>query len=501
MGKESYDYLPLTLGISTLAFVSIFSIIHRVITNKEEFADGFGFTFPPSRYPIFVNLRKQNLSTDFKLRDLIQNLKYKVFKPFVINNENIYGTEKKNPIILFPDIGECKLYGKWNKPNAKTVDNIAKSNQNFEQSTNWTCRAYQDSWVPLWFPSQSDNTLIDKFCWEDNVKVIYDKNNNTLLNSPGVVTMIKNFGSTPDYMNTLVESLQSIGYHLNFNLFGADYDFRKICSKDEYTNYINEVKAMIELSVRNNNGKKAILMGHGLGANVANFLLVNQSKEWKDKYIDSFISISGSYGGCPQALRTLLSGLDNFNNSEGQLVKNAYKNFSGLLWLLPSSNVYGNTPLVYFNNTAYSINNLERLLTLDDEYETYEIYKNIVKPIQDKAMEAPGVSVYVLAGYNIPTESDYVYKDTVSNSPSLVNPYYNTYQEYQNYEDYPEKYNGDGIIPYISLEVPLKWSKSQHEPIYYRFYDRADHLSIIDLYDPVNDIINIILGKNNLDSI
>lgn len=449
MGKE-LDHLPLTLGISTLTLISIYSLINK--QSLETFTGGFGFEFPPSRYPIFTNMRTENLSTDFKLRDFVQRLKYKNFNQPQINN-NPTPTEKKNPIILIPDLGESKIY-KQDK---------------------------DGSWVSMWSNTQ-------------NMGVVYDKSTRTLNNMDGVITTIKDFGSTPNYMNTLVVALQAIGYNHKLNLFGADYDFRKICSPKEAENYFNELRGMIEHSVVQNNGKKAIIMGHGLGANVSNYFLVNQSQQWKDKYIDSMFSLSGSFSGCPQALRTLLSGLTPIPGIK-DLPKSVFKHYSGLLWLLPSSSVYNQIPLVYYNNVEYSINDIEQILLLNNDTETYEIYKNIIIPVQEKAMEAPGVCVYALAGYNIPTESDYSYNNSLSNQPSTVNPYYQSDQPYQNYENYPEKYNGDGIIPYASLEIPLRWGNEQTQPIHYRFYDRADHMSLLELYDPIKDIINIIKVK------
>lgn len=493
MGQRSKDnnqnIVPITIGASAIILV-LLSSTSLLGDFNENFSSGFGFEMPPTNQCIFLNLRKQNLSKDFKLMDFVQNLKYKIFKPLTNRSGNMC------PVIIVPGLGESSIIAKWSKPGSKNVETIAKSNPNFEQHTKWSCREIQDKWTSLWYSTNSENALIDKYCWEDNVRVVYNHDNMTLENSPGVVTTIKDFGKIPGYMYTLTDALKSIGYNESTgtsgadsyagSLFGAGYDFRTICGQSQLVNYSVSLKNMIELSVRQNR-KKAVLLGHGLGCNIINFFLVNQPQEWKDKYIESFVSYSGAYGGCPQALRTVLSGFNDNNTDGSQITHKAIKDFTGLQWMLPSPYVY-KEPLVYFNNVSYGSEDIPSLL----EGDTLEIYKNVVLPIQTIGLQAPKVKVYAFGGINKMTESSYMYKDSLSNSPLKVNPMYNTFQEYNNNKTFPEQLNGDGIIPLQSLEVPLKWTTQQSQPIHYRFYDGAEHLEILSLNEPVRELVQLL---------
>ncbi len=460
------------------------------IKKQEDFTNGFGFEMPESIHPIFLNMYKQQLDKDFGLFDVIQHLKYTYFNPNL--DKGITFNNRLSPIIFVPGLGTTDIIAKWNKSNSKNIKSVKGSE--FQESEKWSCRQIQNNWTDLWFPEADLNKKVSQYCWEDNIRVEYNPKNNTVVNSEGVTTVVKDFGSTTfqpnSYLNTWLSAVKVMGYREGDNLFGAAYDFRKICSVDELEQYVNSLKQLIERSVRLN-GKPVILVGHSLGSNLANFFLVNQSKEWKDTYINSFASFSGAFGGCPKALRTVLSGVDVTNKMEKELLRNVTRNFTGLQWMLPVPGLYNDIPLVHLNNISYPANRIPELLSMVSK-EASDIYTNVVLPIQMASLRAPEVPVYTFSGTNLMTESSYKYTNSLTDNPAKNHPYYQMNQAFANNYDYPEEFNGDGTVPHFALQYPLSWTSQQREPIVYRFYNRAEHKDILNIEQPVKDFISII---------
>ena len=54
--------------------------------------------------------------------------------------------------------------------------------------------------------------------------------------------------------------------------------------------------------------QKTVIVTHSLGSKWILYLLNNCSQEWKDTYINSWISISPIYKGSPKILKLIVSG-------------------------------------------------------------------------------------------------------------------------------------------------------------------------------------------------
>lgn len=54
---------------------------------------------------------------------------------------------------------------------------------------------------------------------------------------------------------------------------------------------------------------KVVIIGHSMGNLFIQYMLKNLTQSWKDKFIDSFISINGPYIGSVKALKAITSGL------------------------------------------------------------------------------------------------------------------------------------------------------------------------------------------------
>ncbi len=357
-------------------------------------------------------------------------------------------------------------------------------------------------WTPIWYPEEelSGNSVtkgLAQFCWADNVQVRYDPETNTMKNAFGVRTVTTDMGNlefvSQTYMGQLLYALESSGYRKGSTLFGAHYDFRKICCiRTELRDYCVRLANLIEQSVQTN-GRKAILLTHNLGSQLATYFLNEMSQEWKDTFIKSFVSLSGTFGGCPKALRTLLSGTDLSNGQEKNILREICRNFNGIQWLLPSPTIYGNVPIVEFKRIKYSAYDIPELLRLAGYEDSLAIYENIVKPVQQRSMEPPHVTTYLFAGNNLPTESSYVYDKTLTDSPQRNSPTYNTSLPYMNNFNYPQQFVGDGTMPKFALEYPVQWTRYQQQPVYYRFYHQMEHMDILSSEEPIRDLLGVLL--------
>ena len=474
--------------------------------NVENFTSGSGFEMSNNSFPLFLNMYPIDLSTDFGLFNMIQSLKYKIFKPLSrgIYSDSGFGVistgPSLNPVILVPGLGISKIEGIWNKDSGGDVKSLDLY-KNFETSEKWSCRTVQQNWSTLWFPYNPldqipETANLSNYCWAENVVVGYDKK--IITDADGVYTRVPNFGSVDftdsSYMNAMIKALEAIGYVQGSTLFAAGYDFRKIASSDILDLYCKEFQGLVENMVHHNQGQKAFLVGHSLGSCLTNYFLATRPKKWKDTYVKAFVTISGGFGGCPKALRTLLSGTDVTNKNEQNLLRLVTKNYTGMQWLLPSPKIYGDMPLVTYKQMKFTAKDIPNLLKSAGYVDSAEIYTNVVLPVQNKSMEPPNVTTYVFAGDNVQTESSYLYRNTLTEDPIKNYPSYNTNLPYNNQFDYARNFNGDGTMPKFALQYPLHWSNSQKEPVYYRFYPQMEHKNILDLKDPIRDLLAIIAG-------
>jgi hypothetical protein len=443
-----------------------------------------------SGLPLFLNLYPR-FGQDFRLFDMIQKLKLNNSSPIwngIYNkgsgSRNLFESKKLPPIIIVPGLGASPLFARWNKSSSGTIQNLDETGY-FQQTDAWSCKQVQDSWVQIWPPNTEG---LASYCWADNTKVI--SNQGRIINASGVNTTTQEFGSVEfaneDYMSTLIESFEAVGYEEGTNLFAACYDFRKIGDPVEIDTWCLSLTKLIEQNCAMQENP-AIIIGHDLGAVIANYFLVGAMQEWKDRFISKFISISGTFGGCPKALRAILSGVETPGNSSN--FNNAIKTSSGLSLMLPNSKIYGDNPLIEFNKLTYTSKDIPKLIESVSQ-EAAKILK-ISEKVRDKSMNAPGVEVHILAGSDIDTESSYKYNMSLVNDPDKNAPFYQLELPFNQKFNYPDLYQGDGTMPKFALEYPIWWTKYQREPVYFQFFSGLEHTKILSSVESVSYILNV----------
>jgi hypothetical protein len=433
---------------------------------------GFGFQKMESGSPLFVNFYSPQFGSDHALSNALRKLKMffqaQPRTPELMNAQD-FG---RIPIIIIPSIGASKIYGRWNKNGSdyvKTLDAYG----NFETSDKWKCKDVQDSWTNLWFPQDKDG--LAEYCWSEVTKI--DTASGTLANQQGVSTAVNDMGSL-DFIkgyDTLIRALNDIGYINGITLFGANYDFRKFTTDANMyyaalTNLINKL------------GSRCIIIGHGLGACIANNYLVSMDPSWKNDKIAAFFSISGTYGGIPKALRVFLSGEKLPNDKESQLIRDTAINWDSLQMLMPSKTMYGQSNLVSNNGLYYNASKIPELVSMAGS----SIPQNVmdtVKSFSEKALLAPGVPVYIMAGVGRYTESSYDY-DSLGTSFDSV--------------DVKHDYTGDGTVPdFVPKKIYDAWNASQSKPVNFKTYQGLEHLEIMSVQEPIGDILNTIVSLQN----
>ena len=74
------------------------------------------------------------------------------------------------------------------------------------------------------------------------------------------------------------------------------------------SDYLNDLQNLIVSSYEENGQQPVVLLGHSMGNMYIHYLLTHQSREWKDKYIKSHISLAGPWGGAVKSIRAEISG-------------------------------------------------------------------------------------------------------------------------------------------------------------------------------------------------
>lgn len=368
------------------------------------------------------------------------------------------GSRNLSPVVLVPGDGGSQFEARLDKP---TVQHIF-------------CTHKTDNWYSLWLNLELLGPYILD-CFVDNMKLTYDPVTRTTKNQPGVEIRQPGFGNTSSvewldssqlgatsYFYHIVESLvKDLGYKRNVTVRGAPYDFRK--APNEMNDYLSALKNLVEDTYTKNNEQPVVLMGHSMGNNYILYLLNRQPQSWKDKYIRSFISIAGPYGGAVKTLRLMASG-DNL----GVFVVNPLtareqqRTMPSTSWLLPYDTFWTeNEVLVYGPNVNYTVKDYKRFFD-DIEYpDGYSMRQDTEELI--KNLEAPGVEVHCIHGVNVSTPAALVYSKSKwhDKQPDVILG------------------DGDGTVNIRSLQGCQRWIGKQKADVFYHQVGGAEHLAIL----------------------
>lgn len=363
-----------------------------------------------------------------------------------------------SPVILVPGDGGSQFEARLDKP---TVQHIF-------------CTHKTDNWYSLWLNLELLGPYILD-CFVDNMKLNYDPVSRTSKNQPGVEIRQPGFGNSSSvewldssqlgatsYFYHIVESLvKDLGYKRNATVRGAPYDFRK--APNEMADYLSDLKNLVEDTYTKNNEQPVVLMGHSMGNLYILYLLNHQPQSWKDKYIRSFISIAGPYGGAVKTLRLMASG-DNL----GVFVVNPLtareqqRTMPSTSWLLPYDTFWTQDEiLVYGPDTNYTVKDYKRFFDDIDYPAGYSMREDTEDLV--KNLEAPGVEVHCIHGTGVVTPAALAYTKSKwhDKQPDVITG------------------DGDGTVNVRSLQGCQRWIGKQKADVLYHQVAGAEHLAIL----------------------
>ncbi|KAH7665033.1 lysophospholipase III protein [Dioscorea alata] len=322
-----------------------------------------------------------------------------------------------HPLVLVPGRGGNQLEARLT-PKYKSSTLICKLSALFTKG----------SWFRLWF---SPSIIASPFtrCFAERMMLYYDPIIDDYHNAPGVETRALNFGSTEglmyldphlthitEYMATLVNSLEEIGYQSGKNLFGAPYDFRYGLAAEGHpchvgNQYLQDLKKLIESAFVSNGKKPVIIVSHSLGGLFVLQLLNRSPLSWRHKYIKHFIAVSVPWGGTVLQMLTFASGYTlGVPIVDPLLVRGEQRSSESNLWLMPSPKFFARKPLVITEKKSYMASDIPEFLMDIGFGEGVCPYKTRIVPLLD-SLKAPGVPVTCIVGTGVETPEMLVYGD------------------------------------------------------------------------------------------
>lgn len=77
---------------------------------------------------------------------------------------------------------------------------------------------------------------------------------------------------------------------------------------DENEEFFVKLKLLVEETYTLNNNQRVTLLAHSMGAPMSLIFLQRQTQKWKDKFINSLITLAGAWGGSVKALKVFAIG-------------------------------------------------------------------------------------------------------------------------------------------------------------------------------------------------
>nr|CAB3264915.1 group XV phospholipase A2-like [Phallusia mammillata] len=263
-------------------------------------------------------------------------------------------------------------------------------------------------------------------CLINDLRLTFDPETNISSAPAGTRTRVVGFGtaSSVEYMDhswlayflfnigtnaaALIKRLLHLGYERDVSIRGAPYDFRFSMGSD--VNYFQRLKLLVEETYHLNGDSPVSLISHSMGGLYSVWFLNQQTKEWKDKFIDSCITVSAPWGGSAASLLSVTSGYNlHINFVDPLVVRKAQVTYESTYLMLPSPLIWSK-PLVYTDDRNYTMtaNDVSDMLeTLRGSSQLYRHVMEINSLTRPSVMPPhPGVPTFCLHGAGISTENE-----------------------------------------------------------------------------------------------
>ncbi|VDI60210.1 lysophospholipase III [Mytilus galloprovincialis] len=369
-----------------------------------------------------------------------------------------------NPVILVPGDGGSQIEAKLNKSTANP----------------W-CDLHTKGYYNLWV-NQEELFFLTVDCFTDNMRLVYDQHKHVTRNSPGVETRIPGWGHTktvewldPERVTDVYTNKPNQGVTFQIcsrtflvgqlkdasgikggrflDMHSDHLTFHPLKAPNEFADFFKNFKALIEETYTLNNNTKVVLLGHSMGNPTTLYFLNHQPQAWKDKFIQSFISLAGVWGGSVKSLILLAT------------VRQQQRSMPSTAWLMPSDKFWGKDEiLVERPGRNYTVHDFKQLFTDMNLIDGWHIRKDTANLI--RSLTPPGVEVHCIHGHDVQTPQTpekLVFKGHMWNDKQLN----------------VKMGDGDGTVNIRSLKGCLHWQGKQPQKIYHLPIEGADHMEIL----------------------
>ncbi|XP_053127108.1 phosphatidylcholine-sterol acyltransferase isoform X5 [Hemicordylus capensis] len=374
-----------------------------------------------------------------------------------------------SPVVLVPGCLGNQLEAKLDKPDV----------------VNWACYRRTEDYFTIWLNLNMFLPLgVD--CWIDNTRVVYNRTTQRTSNAPGVDIRVPGFGKTysveyldksklAGYLHTLVQHLVNNGYVRDKNVRAAPYDWR--IGPNEQEDYFRRLQALVE-EMYAAYQKRVFLLGHSLGNLHLLYFLLQQPQDWKDRFIQGFVSLGAPWGGAVKTMRVLASGdnqgipiMSSIKLREEQRMTTAspWMFPTNMAW--PETHVFISTPS--YNYTFRDYRRFFADVNFEDGWYMWNDTQDLLKDLPP-----PGVETYCLYGTGHPTAETYIYDERFP------------------YEDPVDIVYGDGddTVSRRSMELCKRWHGQQRERVHVLELPGVDHLNMVFDNRTLHHINEILLG-------
>lgn len=248
-------------------------------------------------------------------------------------------------------------------------------------------------------------------CFHRIIQFVFNSSTNSFENPIGVeVRLLKN-STTGSFLDGLLweyVGLDKMFYHFiktfnytdKLNLHSVPYDFRRGTNESLYE-FIRNLKQLIEFTYNRNENQSVHLISHSTGGSMVLFFLSQQSQQWKDRFIQTWISLSGNLAGEVDNFEDILRGF-----VSPMIPKEILQTWDFYAWRLPEPFVFGSKRLlIQTTRKNYTSFDIQQFLNDINATDLAQIYPQTASILGD--LPAPNVDTYCFYGVNVSTPIAY----------------------------------------------------------------------------------------------